>query len=406
MVRGIMIGRHRPRRGPRFHGPARARGTRTGITLAGLALAVAVHAAGADPRLEARGFGNIGAAVFARSYPGLDALLIEGHVIPGLHRGFVPQGIDFLDDHPGEVVLSGYFCERFTPAWRSLFRRCLRKRSALYLYDLDAGEALRLALLEERDGLPMRRHAGGVAELHDRLWLPDNFIVYRFALAELREASAPVITMRPENGTPIGVDSSGDFITAHGDSLWIGNFQRARRGQPLPAHYRSLLTETRGWTAGYRIDPETLRPTSEARYEVSFGGIAFEVYRPDAALHHRSKVQGISFVGDRHVVLSASYGGSASMLSFHRMPGTPFDDAAFGTPVTLPDGSEVAVQPLGPVTRTRLVPAPPGAEGVAHDGTRLAVPFEGGAMPYRQRWRRIEDRLLLLLPPPGLARGD
>lgn len=405
MVRGIMNGRHRQRRGPRSHGPAPARGKRAAVTLAGLALAVAVHAAGADTRLEAHRFGNLDARLFARSYPALDVLLIDGHVIPGLHRGFVPQGIDFLEDHPGEAVLSGYFCKRFTTGWQSLVRRCLRKRSALYLYDLEAGEALRLALLEEHDGLPMRRHAGGIAELHERLWLPDNFIVYRFALAELREASAPVITMRPENDTPIGVDSSGDFITAHGDSLWIGNFQRARRGYPLPPHYRSLLTDTAGWTAGYRIDPETLRPTSEARYQISFGGIAFEVYRPDAALHHRSKVQGITFVGDRQVVLSTSYGRYASMLSFHRLPGAPFGDANFGTPVTLPDGSELRAQSLGLATRQKLIAAPPGAEGVTHDGRRLAVAFEGGAMPYRERWNRVEDRLLLLLPPPALTEG-
>lgn len=390
--------------GPRGNGTASPRGTsRTCGVLLGLALALAADAAPADTRLEARGFGNIEASRFSRNYPALDALLIEGQVVPGLHRGFVPQGIDFLESYPGEVVLSGYFCERLTPAWQSLVRRCLRKRSALYLFDLEAGEATRLALLAERDGTPMRRHAGGVAELHDRLWLPDNFIVYRFDLARLREASGRVITMRPDNDRPIGVDSSGDFVSAHDDSLWIGNFQRSRRGYPLPAHYRSLLSDTSGWTAGYRIDPETLRPTSETRYEVSFGGIEYEVYRPDVALHHRSKVQGITFLGDRQVMLSTSWGRNASMLSFHRLPGAPFGDTAYGTPVTLPDGSELRVQSLGLATRQSLVAAPPGAEGVSYDGRRLAIAFEGGAMPYRERWRRIEDRVLLLRPPPAFA---
>lgn len=320
-------------------------------------------------------------------------------MIPGLQSAFVPQGVDIIGPDAREAVLSGYFCEDFTRWWQSLIRQCVQKRSAFYLYDLEAGEAVRLALLNERNGEPMRRHAGGVAELHDRLWLPDDFVVFRFDLSELRRADERVITMRPENGRRIGVDSSGDFITAFEDRLWIGNFQRGRRGRPLPAHYRSLSTGTAGWTAGYRIDPETLRPTNRARYTVSFGSKEYDVYRPDAALHHRNKVQGLNFLDGRRVVLSASFGRGSSTLAFHGAPGESAGNAADGAQVTLPDGSLLQVRTLGTATRQNLIAAPPGAEGVAYDGTMLAVAFEGGAMPYRQRWRWIEDRVLLFVPP-------
>jgi hypothetical protein len=362
---------------------------------------LSAHGTPADDRLAAHSFRNIGESRFALEYPVLNARMIGGHVIPGLHRGFVPQGIDFLSSHPNEVVLSGYFCERMS-TWKNLLRRCLVKRSAVYLYDLDAGEAVRLALLEERDGEPMRRHAGGIAELHERLWVPDNFIVFRFHLDELRSAAEPIITMRPENEAAIGVDSSGDFITAFEGRLWIGNFQRGRRGRPLPDHYLSPLTGAAGWTAGYRIDPETLRPTSQSRYRVSFGGIEYEVYRPDAAFHHRNKVQGITFMDDGRVVLSASFGGNLGALSFHRLHGLHGPharDQAFAADVTLPDGSSLRVDTLALPTREKFVPTPPGAEGITYDGTTLAVAFEGGAIPYRERWRWIEDRMLLLRPP-------
>lgn len=399
-----------PNRSPQSHGiSGRPRGhgaIRAAAGLLCLGLLLATHEAAADARLETHEFGNLDESRFVREYPVLDALLTEGHVIPGLHRNFVPQGIDFLDAHPGEVVLSGYFCERFSVWWQGFFRHCVLKRSALYLFDLESGQALRLALLERRDGQPMRLHAGGVAELHGRLWLPDNFVVFRFDPAELRNAEEPVITMRPENEEPIGVDSSGDFVTAHDGSLWIGNFQRAGRGHPLPAHYRSPRTGTLGWTAAYRIDPDTLRPVSRSRYEVSFGGVEFEVYRPDAALHHRNKAQGLSFVGDRGVVLSASFGARHGMLAFHRLPAMPVGDDAHGSPVTLPDGSVLRVQSLNLSTRQSVVPTPPGAEGVAYDTTTLAVAFEGGAMPYRKRWRLVEDRMLLLVPPPDFLDRD
>lgn len=360
----------------------------------------------ADDRLDTRSFGNLHGARLTRHFPILDVLMVGGHVLPGLHRNFVPQGVDFLDAHEGEAVLSGYFCRRFTLWYRSLFRRCALKRSALYLFDLESGQAKRLALLEEPDGTPMRRHAGGVAELHDRLWLPDNFIVFRFSLAALRDADQQVITMRPENERPIGVDSSGDFITAHDDSLWIGNFQREGRGNPLPDHYLAPDKDTRGWTAGYRIDPDTLRPESRTRYDVSWAGVRFEVYRPDAAFHHRNKVQGMTFLDDTRVVLSTSFGPDSGALSFHRLATKPLGDAAPGWPVTLPDGSTLHVQALNLLTRASVISTPPGAEGVSWDGERLAVAFEGGAMPYRERWGWREDRLLLLIPPPEFTDDD
>ncbi len=382
----------------------RSRGLRGVVLAAAFVLWLSLYAggnsAGTDDRLEPYSFGNIGERRLSEKYPALNDLLVNGHVIPGLQSGFVPQGVDFLGSDTREAVLSGYFCEDFTRWWQSFIRRCVQKRSAFYLYDLEAREAVRLALLEERDGEPMRRHAGGVAELYGRLWLPDNFVVFRFDLSELRGAEERVITMRPENDRRIGVDSSGDFITSFEGSLWIGNFQRGRRGRPLPAHYRSLLTGTEGWTAGYRIDPDTLRPTSRARYGVSFGSKEYDVYRPDAALHHRNKVQGLNFLDGQRVVLSTSFGRSFSVLAFHGVAaGTSADNAAQDVEVTLPDGSPLQVRTLGTSTQQKLIAAPPGAEGVAYDGTMLAVAFEGGAMPYRQRWRWIEDRVLLFLPP-------
>lgn len=357
----------------------------------------------ADPRLETHRFGNIDDRRFNEDYLDLGNLLVGSYVIPGLHRGFVPQGIDFLESGSDEIVLTGYFCERFSSRWRTLIRHCVQKRSAFYLYDLKAGKAVRLALLSERDGKPMRRHAAGVAELHGRLWLPDYFQVFRFDLSELREAEVSVITLRPENEQPIGVDSSGDFITAFGDSLWIGNFQRGRRGAPLPLHYRSGSGGTQGWTAGYRIDPDTLRPTSQRRYNVAFGGVLYEVYRPDAALHHGSNAQGMSFLDEHRVVLSTSYGPATSALAFHELVHPPLRGAANGEAMKLPDGSTLRVQALGESTLETRIIAPPGAEGVAYDGRLLAVAFEGGALPYRKRWRRIEDRLLLLELPQTSA---
>lgn len=377
-------------------------GCATALITVGLWLLPFAQELHADTRLEAHRFGNIDPQQLGENYPELDTLLADAHVIPGLHENFVPQGIEFLNSE--EVVLSGYFCERFTSRWRTFIRRCAKKRSAFYLFDRADGEAIRLALLEERNGEPMRRHAAGVAELHDRLWLPGQFEVLRFDLSRLRNAEEDVITLRPENEQRIGVDGNGDFITAFGNSLWIGNFQRGRLGNPLPLHYPSGVSGTKGWTAGYHIDPDTLRPTSQAQYNVSYGGYLYEVYRPDAALRHGNNVQGMSFIDEHHVVLSTSYGARLSALTFHELPYPPLRSASNGEETMLPDDSVLWIQTLSKPTQKKLIAAPPGAEGVAYHDEMLIVAFEGGALPYRKRWRRIEDRMMLLRPPEHIAR--
>jgi hypothetical protein len=360
-----------------------------------------------DARLQVKSFRNLTPLGIRTAYPALDALFVEGRVVPGLHRRFVPQGIDHLRDDSDRAVISGYFCERFqrAPWYDAFIRRCVRKHSGVYLYDLEAGRALRLALLKRRDGEPLRWHAGGVAVLFDHLWIPDNFQVARFDLARLTEAEEEIVGLAPDNRQRIGVDSSGDFITAHADALWIGNFQRKGGGAPLPAHYLSLEAGTSGWTAAYRIDPETLRPRNEARYEVRWAGRAFEVYRPDTALHHRNKVQGMSFIGERRLVLSASWGDAPSAFAFHLMPDEPLARQERGPRVELPDGAEIPIWSAHDPTREIHVSGPPGSEGIAFDGETLLTVFEGGAMPYRQRWGQIEDRMIRFLPP-GITRRD
>ena len=362
----------------------------------------------AKARLEVHSYANLDQAAYRLRYPAMAGLLVRGHVIPGLHANFVPQGVDFLPDESNRAVISGYFCQRFdrAPLRWGLISLCGKKQSALYLVDLDDGKALRLAMLEERDGTPMRRHAGGVAVLHERLWLPDNFELLRFDLSRLLKAWTKVITLRPENKTRIGVDSSGDFITARGDTLWVGNFQRADRGAPLPPHYQSLGVGTAGWTAAYRIDRETLRPVNEQTYTVNWAGRDFEVYRPDAALHHRNLVQGMTFIDERRIVLSTSWGNRASGLSFHRLSSDPLKPPGDEVPtVTLPDGSTIPVWPMLPATLEMQIAAPPGAEGVTFDGQLLLSVFEGGALPYRERWNDLEDRMVMY-QPPGVTLRD
>lgn len=358
-------------------------------------------------RLESHSFGNLDEAAYRLRYPALAGLKVDGHVVPGLHANFVPQGVDYLPGDTHRAVISGYFCQRFerAPLRRALISQCGQKQSALYLVDLDNGKALRLAMLEERDGEPMRRHAGGVAILHERVWLPDNFELLRFDLDKLLTAWRDVITLQPENERRIGVDSSGDFITARGNALWIGNFQRAQRGAPLPPHYRSLGGGTTGWTAAYRIDDETLRPVNTDQYTVRWSARDFEVYRPDAGLHHRNIVQGMTFIDERRIVLSTSWGDRPSALSFHRLPNDPLRPPDKVTRVTLPDGSKLPVWALLRATREMQIFAPPGAEGVSFDGQLLMSVFEGGALPYRERWGDIEDRMLMF-QPPGVTRRD
>lgn len=123
---------------------------------------------------------------------------------------------------------------------------------------------------------------------------------------------------------------------------------------------------------------DTLRPVNRTSYHVSFSSVRFEVYRPDAALNHRNKVQGMTFLDDKRVVLSTSFGPRRGALAFQRLAAPPLGDAAHGLPVTLPDDLTLHVQALNRSTREFVMSTPAGAEGISSDSERIAVAFKGG----------------------------
>ena len=115
-------------------------------------------------------------------------------------------------------------------------------------------------------------------------------------------------------------------------------------------------------------------------------------------LHHRERAQGIAVGDDGVVALSLSYGNADSEIAFYRLGDSQSLLQGPGR-TALPDGASVRSWTLSEANRVGpVLRAPPGSEGVTWINGRLAVVFEGGAYPYRTRWARLEDRVLVLDP--------
>jgi len=335
-------------------------------------------------------------------YPDFAALAHKdsSKTIPGLSANFVPQGICWIPDSD-QVLISGYQGLTFKQEWQAISQRPFIKQAARVdekasvVILLRNGVPKRIAYLADENGDRMSRHAGGIAVWNGSFWIPGNYRLYRFPLKSLLDGDEDVVTVKSDHAH-MPVDSTGSFISAYGDDLLIGDFGR-EGSHPTPSHHRSAMTQHLAWTAAYRMDKATNLPISTNRYLLlDTEGQSHDVLTPDYVLHHRQLVQGIAVRNDGLIALSLSYGDTDSKIAFYRIDNTG-DASSAPSQTRLPNGSTIPSWTLSEGNWTgTTIKAPPGSEGLAWNGKQLAIAFEGGAYPYRERWTKIEDRIILL----------
>lgn len=340
------------------------------------------------------------------AYDKLKSMVVSGWTIPGLGAYFVPQGVDWVDAPQDEgsfgdgkfLILSGYIGEEFNNPRLNRAQRLqvTQQRSAVILVNAETGEPVSAARLLYRNGNPMRLHAGGIAVWNRSFWIPGPHVLYRFDLNELFQKPGEVITLQP-TGPAVHVASRGSFVSVSGDSLLVGDFLLDREENPAYRQSPVEGVQHQAWTAVYLLDPETGALVDNGRYKTANDR---EVLIPHAVIHHRLQAQGIAVREDGLLALSVSYGNRDSRIAFYRPyhENRPLELPAPST-TALPDGTQVPSWTLHEGNWKETITAPPGSEGLAWSGARLAIAFEGGAYPYRLRWTRLEDRVLILDVP-------
>lgn len=141
-----------------------------------------------------------------------EAAVVHAVWVPGLERGFVPQGIALVD---GDLLISGYG-EIYVPPEEF-------DRSRIYRVDAKTGDIRGSFMLPKEV-----KHAGGlVYDGHGTVFLADTHALYRIDLAaSLASADHTAVV---KGVATLGGKLRGSFITYDGTALWLGRYSVSLR---------------------------------------------------------------------------------------------------------------------------------------------------------------------------------
>ena len=348
-------------------------------------------------------------------YPELSRILVDGITVPGLAHNFVPQGISWVPDRGGLVLISGYVGKDLVGRWRPQWRDD-SKQAVVILMDVKKKGPVRAGLLMKKNGEPMPLHAGGVAISGRYFWVPARFRVYRFPIRALLESNDKVVSLSPVEAEGYRVDALGSFVSFYGKHLWVGDFVPKTSEAVRHHRVRKGGKAYAAWTAGYLLNEnEEICSSNRDDGSGTYNHKGRKWLKPDVVFFHRKRVQGIAFYGDGRLVLSVSYGNNKSKFAFYDLGSDPWNKSVVEqTPLPGPDHLTVPSRTVGKLPGEckwlRTLKGPPGSQGIAWNETHLITLFEGGAKPYRDRWTVLgwtihkrwdvlEDRIMILKLP-------
>lgn len=237
--------------------------------------------------------------------------------IPGLGDGFVPQGLDRLEES-NAFVISGYMKQN-------------DQASRIYVIEED-GNRICTELLDEK-GQAYTGHCGGVAINGDHVYISSEGELSVFATADILAGGQA----KQQGSIPIGERVS--FCSFQNGYLLTGAFYYAGH-YDTPEHHH--VTTPAG------DENPALIWVFKADENGTFGIDP----KPVAALSVREKVQGITVCEDGKVLLSTSWGMSSSELWLYE------PDTRMGTV----EGKNVPLYYLDSANLVETVVAPPMSE--------------------------------------------
>lgn len=257
--------------------------------------------------------------------------------IPGIHEGYVPQGLDHVE---GDTYLfSGY-----------------HGKDLLSLYLSQDGVGKKLVPVDER-GEALVGHGGGITSAGDFVYISSEAKLYIFSLSELKNAA--------DGGkvSPIGifpVDTEASFCFANETHIYVGEFYKAEDYEIDPSHAYTTPAgdEHRALISCYPLNED--------------GSIA-DAY-PLFSISVTSWVQGFAFKGDTYIV-SRSWGLNSSTLEFYE--GLQDSGKTIGV-----SGKDVPLYYLDSSNHQKTVKMPAFSEDLDIVGDRVIVSFESACNKY------------------------
>lgn len=277
-----------------------------------------------------------------------DELAGQGHKIPGLETGAVPQGLAYLPEK--HLLLISYYHPDNRP-------------SVILTMDSNTGKVVHTTELRNPDGEPHRGHVGGLAAASSTLWVASDSYLYQFDLREvLEEKYADALAAYQTEAT-----EEVAFCALHDGKIWAGEFAMNKR---FPTHRNHHLSDRNGSSRGGWISSHSYDALKAGN---GTAGTSQVLSIPD-------RTQDVHFV-DEYIVLSRSYGRRrSSVIEVYTNPLTEEPHRLAQTS----QGKEVPLWFLDAANRLRSIPLPPMTENIEVIDQQLIVLFESGAQKYKR----------------------
>ncbi|MPM21521.1 hypothetical protein SDC9_67965 [bioreactor metagenome] len=231
---------------------------------------------------------------FRVNYREFYALSEKEFKIPGLSRGFTPQGLALCDD--GTFLTCGY----------------MKDGSASRIYLVGGKEVY--VKLAKADGTAYNNHAGGLEAYGGWLYLTDEDAVGVYKLDDVLNASAGD-TVSPVASFDVGLHSS--FVYVVDDKMYVGEFYREENYKTEQSHHMTTGTGE----AHYAL--MAVFPLSkDAKY-------GFASKTPQRVYSITGLAQGVCVTPSGRICLSTSYGTPDSHLYIYEDPAKYTPDGTF-----------------------------------------------------------------------------
>ncbi|MFT9850545.1 hypothetical protein [Aneurinibacillus sp. REN35] len=251
-----------------------------------------------------------------------------GVKIPGLTKGYVPQGITYVKSHD-KILMSHY--------------RDDGKPGSISITDASEKKFKKNVHLYSAKGKPYTGHAGGVAASKKHVWVSSEGKLHRLSLSKvLNSKDNANLVFDATFKTP----TKASFTSYSGGVLWVGSF--VEKG----------VTHV----VGYKLSSKTDRPTSST---------------PNYSLTIPHYIQGIA-VRSNEIILSQSFGRSkdSKLLRYKNVLKNKPDEYRKINGKKVPDWN---------LSKSRLkdsITMPPLSQNLAQNGSYLYIQFESGAKKY------------------------
>ena len=265
--------------------------------------------------------------------------------IPGLWSGFVPQGFDRVDDE--FYLISGYDKDGESPS---------------VIYTIKDGENTPYRLYNA-DGSAYVSHAGGVTHFGNFVYIAndtgeDTTYCDMFLLSDLTDGDNKATKV-----DEFAVPNRLAHCLVRDGKMYTGAFYRDGSKYLTPESHHLTTPcgdENTALTFVYTLDATTGKPVSAT---------------PEHVFSTLSNVQGMCFTDSGQMVLSTSWGLSASRLYVYDL-----DDAKSGE-IDL-DGAKIPVTYLDGDCLTQEIKCPPMSEELVYEDGRVVILTESACMKY------------------------